>query len=92
MCTLFNRDAVQDCIWDALNEEYETKVDDSTSLRSRTGLGLDDEEIRANTYDVIRKAVRVKGCKLTAFAPKNLLGCKIVGDIVDAVTDDILSN
>lgn len=92
MCTLLDRDAVQDCIWAALNEEYETKVSDNTSLRNRTGLALDDEEIRRNTYDVIRKAVKDKGCKLTAFAPKDLLACKTVGDIVDAVTEDILSN
>jgi hypothetical protein len=93
MCTLFNRPAVQKCIWAALNEEYNANVKDDTSLRNRTkGLGLDDTEIRNNTYDVITKAVKDKGCRLTKLTPAGLARCKSVGDVVDAVTDDILSN
>jgi hypothetical protein len=91
-CTLLTKKAVQKCIWKALKDEYKLEVDDDTSLRDRSALALDDEEIRTNTYEVIRDAVIAKGCALTTFGPDELVGCTTVGDIVTAVTDDILSN
>lgn len=94
MCTLLTRPAVQKCVWKALNDEYEPEspVDDDTSLREQSGLGVDDEEIRTNMYDVVNDAVKAAGCRLTAFGPHDLVGCTNVGDIVSGVFNDILSH
>jgi hypothetical protein len=91
-CTLLTQKAVQKCTWKALKDEYKLDVTNDTSLRDRSGLALDDEEIRTNTYEVVRDAVIAKGCALTAFGPDQMVDCATVGDIVKAVTDDILSN
>jgi hypothetical protein len=91
-CTLLTPSAVRECIWQAINAEYKTQVNDATSLGDPSGLGLDETEIRDNLYEVIKNAVEAKGCQLTQFAPDDLLGCKTVGDIVKRVGKDLLSN
>ena len=91
-CTLLTKNAVEKCIWAALNDEYSANVDNDTSLRARSGLALDDTEIQDNTYDVIEKAVVAKRCKLTDFGVSQLLACETVGDIVTKVLADILGH
>ena len=85
---------MQKCIWDVLDAVYNADVNDDTTLKDPRpgGLGKDDMAIKTKMWDVINEAVQHKGCHLTNFGPDELVGCKTVGDVVDKVTNDILSN
>jgi hypothetical protein len=91
-CRLLSTELVRQCIHNALNRKFSTQVDDDTTLKDQNGLGLDEPEIKNDLLHVIERAVEQEGCMLTNLTGGDLFDCDTVGEIVDKVAADILSN
>jgi hypothetical protein len=88
-CDLLSRKLVDEALIPMINTGLSVRVSDDTDLRNAQGLNMGDEDIRDELLPVVLRTVQNHGCRLLSFGSPEILSCHTVGDVVDAVWNDL---